>query len=146
MQAVERLLVSTAPAGRTRIVEGLAALNPVFANARRQQRQVELLLLTDGLEDSSVARFDTMRWNASDAGRLMKKVREQQLLVEIRGNVYVIGGGGSTIALTQGAQQFWTEYFRASGATLVQYGRTLPHAPLDGRARLHSVRSDQTAL
>lgn len=128
--AVARLYAAPASARHTRIFESLCALRDVVTDAQRSGMAVQMWLLSDANESSTVADFTRQSWHpmrtAVDA--LMNKVRTAGLVAALpSARIYVIGAGGNTSAQQyRGVEAFWTTYFQAAGAQIAHYGRMLP--------------------
>lgn len=130
--AVSRLYAARATARHTRIFESLYALRDVVTEAQRRGMAVQLWLLSDANESSTVADFARQSWHPmrTTVDALMNKVRTAGLVAALPGaRIYVVGAGGNTSPQQyRGVEAFWTTYFQAAGAQLVHYGRMLPTA------------------
>jgi hypothetical protein len=107
---------------RTRIVETIAAAAQVYAPAPRAGDQ--LILLSDGVEDSEVINLDRPAGEAAMRAAL-EAARGRGLLPRLAGlTISVVGAGGQDPAQVE---RFWRLYAAATGATIGSYGR-LPYA------------------
>lgn len=113
---------SAGSASETRLLEAIAAASqaygsPPFSNA-------ELVLLSDGVEDSPVGNLSGNRVTADDITKALDKAEQAGLLPNMAGlRLTVAGAGGRDYA---SVKAFWQAWCERTGATLVSYGR-LPY-------------------
>jgi hypothetical protein len=132
--AMERLL-SGPVAGSSRLLETLAALQPIAAAALAKGRAVHLYMATDGMENSRLASFEDLKFTDAKADALLARLVQSRLLMSTpeavtasRSEVVVsvVGAGGASPEAWQRNKRFWEQYFAACGARLAFYGRSVP--------------------
>jgi hypothetical protein len=101
---------------RTAILDTLdVAAHFLVADARPRRR---LIILSDMLEDSEIARFDK-GLTARQAAQLLETRRRNGALPRLNDtDVFVVGAAASSDVLRRDVQRFWTSYFEAAGARL----------------------------
>lgn len=115
---------SATPAKATFILDAISASEQLFAQGRAQKQALNLLVLSDMIEESPVANFARGPIDAAYAKKLIEARRAQGLLPDLRGvRVYVVGAGGKNGEQMARVQLFWTTFFSATGASLQAYGR-----------------------
>ena len=115
---------SATPAKATFILDAISATEQLFAQGRSQKQTLNLLLLSDMVEESPAANFARSPVDAAYAKKLIETRRTQGLLPDLRGvRVYVVGAGGRNGEQMARVQMFWATYFSATGASLQAYGR-----------------------
>lgn len=108
----------------TPILDTLTAIQPVFDSATQPTRV--LILLSDMLEDSTVAKFAAE--GGLDAGKLIAARSRQDAVPNLSGvDVFVVGASARTSERLRTVERFWFEYFRACRANLEpsHYGSAL---------------------
>ena len=97
-----------------------------------------LLLFTDGVEESKTVNFNQAGGGrppatSEELNKIIETLKQQDLLKEgmLTGvDVYVIGatggrGSGDTSAEFIAIKRFWEEFFKQSGANVIEYGQNL---------------------
>lgn len=111
------------PAKHTLILETISAAAEAYEAAPRDG--ASLVLLTDGIEESSLADFKHGKLNEAAIAATLKRIEQSGLLPDLRGvNVHLVGAGGRNYAEIE---RFWRAYFSKTGATLKSYGRLALH-------------------
>ena len=114
----------TAPA--TYVLDAVTATDQVFAQGRLQGRELVYLILSDMIEESQVANFTRKRPDGAAANKLIAQRTKAGLMPNLHDvKVYVVGAGGRSGEDMMRIKAFWESYFRAAGATLVEYGRNI---------------------
>ena len=105
-------------ASSTRITGTIAAAAQAFGS--QPERGDRLILLSDGVEESSIIQLD----EGADAGQIqaaVDRLREVGTLPNLEHTeLSVVGAGGANYG---DVEAFWRAYASASGARLVTYGR-----------------------
>jgi hypothetical protein len=108
----------------------LVGVGHFFASDQRSHR---LVLLTDGIEDSAVARFD--RALKIDVGHLLTSLQEGSAVPNLAGtDIFLAGASARTAVQLREIERFWSAYFNLTGGHLnpAHYGAVLtgwPAAP-----------------
>jgi hypothetical protein len=103
----------------TRLLETIVAASEAFGPTPIEGSR--LVLMTDGVEDSSLADFDDLPDDPTAVTTVLDKARDLGMLPNLSGvKISIVGAGGDDFAAIQ---NFWKAYATATGATLTQYGR-----------------------
>lgn len=133
-QEVDRVL-ALPPTRQSRLIETLAAAQPLVQSALERGAPVRVALATDAIEDSAQANFSAPGFTQVKADELLQKLVQAKRLMalppanaEVRPDIEVAmaGAGGNTPEAWQRNQRFWAGYFKACAARLAFYGRTVP--------------------
>lgn len=87
-----------------------------------------LVIMSDMVEDSERYNFEKMRWNPDTGETVLVTEREAGRLPDLTGvRVYVTAASAPGISMDRAdrIRNFWTSYFEAAGAELVDYGGPL---------------------
>ncbi|MEN9854904.1 MAG: hypothetical protein RL186_1557 [Pseudomonadota bacterium] len=108
------------PSNQTRLVETIAAASQAFGT--KPKRGDQLILLTDGVEDSPIIDLDLPKGvNTEEMAEALARAKAQGFLPDLAGvELSIIGAGGTDYAATE---SFWRAYAQATGAKLIGYGR-----------------------
>lgn len=112
---------------RTLLLSSVRSIAKHFANHDGPRR---LVLATDGLEDSDVAKFETLRLTDSAIARLVAAERTAALRAQLKGvSVSVVAAGTASDQKSSEVERFWLHYFKEMGADLppARYAGTLLH-------------------
>lgn len=114
--------------GETDIMGSIRLANRIFD--RYGDRQPYLLLMSDMIEDSERYSFDSVRMTDDRIQRVLQEERESGRLPALQGvQVYVWGATPEAESQADRIEEFWRNYFKASGADLVSYGGPMVDFP-----------------
>ena len=119
------LLKPARAVSQTYILDSLFAVAPLVQGA--MGGRVRIFVASDMLEESKIANFAKQRVDAARASKIIQKLKASGVLPNLTGaEVYVVGAGGKDAEDYVHLQSFWSAYFKATGAKLVEYGRLVP--------------------
>jgi hypothetical protein len=110
----------------------LAAAKAPLANPACSEEV--LVLLSDGIEESSVANFRDIELDEANIAEILDQLRQNDLLPDLGGVTVWIAGAtavgadesdGAPLRFVQGVEGFWRGYADATGADLACYGTRL---------------------
>lgn len=111
---------------QTRLIEAIAAASQAFGAP--PFRNAELVLLSDGVEDSPLINLSGNRITPEEISTALDRAGDAGLLPKLTGlRLTVVGAGGRDYA---SVKAFWQAWCERTGATLVNYGR-LPYQARD---------------
>lgn len=112
------------PARATLLGDAIGASVDWFAQARVSQMSLNLLLLSDMIEEGPTLNFARNPVTPALAERVIAQQRSRQLLPDLTGvMVHVVGASGRDAEHMAQIRGFWQAYFTAAGAVLQSYGR-----------------------
>lgn len=115
------------PQKSTFILDAISATGQIFNQGRDKKQTLNLLVLSDMIEESPIANFLNGSPQDASTKSLIETRRIQGLLTDLRGvDVYVVGASGKNAEHMVKIQRFWTALFSASSASLQEYGRNIP--------------------
>lgn len=115
-----------APAKATLLIDAVAAVGEIFAQGRAKGQTLQLLLLSDMIEESPTANFARETITPALTERLLEGQRRRGLLPDLKGVlVHVVGAAGTDAAHMARIRGFWQAYFATAGGKLSAYGRTV---------------------
>jgi hypothetical protein len=113
-----------APARATCIVDAVAAAAEVLAQGRDAGQALQLLVLSDMIEESPVANFEREKVTPALTERVLGQLRQRKLLPTLAGvQVHVVGAAGRSAEHMAQVKAFWLAFFAATGAQVGSYGR-----------------------
>lgn len=113
------------PATGTLLIDAVGAVGEWFGQGRASGNVLDLVVLSDMIEESPLANFAKEPVTPGLTDRLMATLRKQGLLPDLGGvRVHAVGASGSTAVKMAQVRGFWQAYFAATGATLQSYGRS----------------------
>jgi hypothetical protein len=115
------------PQNATLILDAISASAQLFTQARANNQDLTLLVLSDMVEESTVANFARVPPDDASSRRIIEVRRSQGLLPDLHGvKTFVVGASGKNAEQMMRIQRFWGAYFAACNASLQDYGRTVP--------------------
>ena len=113
-----------APARATCILDAVAAAAEVLAQGRQAGQALQLLVLSDMIEESPLANFEREKVTPGVTERVLGQLRQRRLLPSLSGvQVHVVGASGRSAEHMMQVKGFWLAYFAAAGAQVGSYGR-----------------------
>lgn len=106
----------------TPILDALNGAAPFLAAA--SQRRKRLMILSDMIEDSGLAKFDAVA--PRNASSLIARRRRDRALPDFAGTeVVVVGASAPNSAMLREIERFWREFFLATHGRLTNYAAVL---------------------
>jgi hypothetical protein len=123
LEVVRSVLFDTTIIPRTEIMDALQVAARVFRSVPRQKNV--LVVMSDMIEDSRQYNFDREKLTPGRITEIIHNEQDAQRLPDLRDvKVYIVGATANTQRYYQ-IRDFWSQYFAACGATLVDYGAAL---------------------
>lgn len=133
-QGMSKLLSEIPPTQRTPILDAIEVTSRIF-NGEEMKGIADrrLVVFSDMIESSDRYEFTRAGLSPKAISAMIRKDKQAGRIPKLNGvSVWIAGagaGGGSHLSSQQlrGIEQFWTEYFKATGAMLMptRYGSTL---------------------
>ncbi len=81
-----------------------------------------LVIFSDMIEDSESYNFEAVKLTDQKIKEIIGKEKNRGMIAELSGvRVYVTGAQARSLEMYNSIKKFWTEYFKESGAELVEY-------------------------
>lgn len=113
-------------ASATLLLDAVMASGEFLAQGRSRGQSLQLLVLSDMIEESPVVNFAREAVTPALASRVIDGQRARRLLPDLAGvQVHVVGAGGRDAAHMARVRDFWLAYFAATGAKVQGYGRAV---------------------
>jgi hypothetical protein len=110
----------------TRLIDAMGATAELFAQARHSGQTMRLLVLSDMIEESTLANFARKAPDEASTQRLLAARRAAGLIPDLHSvSVQVVGASGPSAEHMARIRSFWVAFFTATGASLDLYGRTV---------------------
>lgn len=92
---------------------------------RYPERRRILVIFSDMIEDSESYNFERLKLTDKKIKEIIEKEKNRGMIPELNGvRVYITGAQARTLEMYNSIKKFWTEYFRVTGAELVEYSST----------------------
>ena len=122
---IERLLSQKKGTPYTEILNSLNIADNIFHSEKRRK---VLVILSDMIQDSKSLKFERIKLTRQYTENLISQRRRQNLLPDLSGvRIYVAGASATDSEKFRSIQNFWTQYFVATGADFDphRYGHSL---------------------
>lgn len=120
----KRLIDSANPSKLTYLLDTIAATAEIFEHTPDSRRI--LVIMSDMVEESTMVNFNKAPRNNAQDKALITRINHAGLLPQLEGvQVFVAGASGANGEHMMQLKSFWSTYFQSTGATLIQYGRSL---------------------
>jgi len=115
----------TRPAQSTLLLDTVLASSELLAEGRSRGQTLQLVLLSDMVEESRERSFARAAPTADQTARIVESLRRNGLLPNLADvQVHAVGAAGRDAAHMASVQAFWRSYFTSAGADLRTYGRS----------------------
>lgn len=105
---------------KTDILSSLVLASNIFR--RYQDRRRILVIFSDMIEDSESYNFERLNLNANKIKEIIEKEKSESRIPDLSGvRIYVVGAQARTQEKYNSIKKFWAEYFKETGAELVDY-------------------------